>query len=193
MAVRIRFDNTHNIIPPTFVLANRSGEKYGIVPASNIRYGDNFNSYGELSFDVYKYQNGKEYHLWNKLQNFKLLWCREYNTWFEITVAIDESNDLVKNIEAKSLGECETSQIMLYGIEINTEDDISRDDYKPTILYDPDNKDASLLHRIMEKAPNYKISHVDKDNPKNIFFRWHKPLRCFSGNCKRNQLYFHFQ
>lgn len=26
MAVRIRFDNTHNIIPPTFVLANRSGE-----------------------------------------------------------------------------------------------------------------------------------------------------------------------
>lgn len=161
MAVRIRFDNTHNIIPPTFVLANRSGEKYGTVPASNIRYGDSFNSYGELSFDVYKYQDGKEYHLWNKLQNFKLLWCREYNTWFEITVAIDESNDLVKNIEAKSLGECETSQIMLYGIEINTEDDISRDDYKPTILYDPNNKDASLLHRIMEKAPNYKISHVD--------------------------------
>lgn len=161
MAVRIRFDNTHSIIPPTFVLTNRSGKKYGTVPASNIRYGDNFNSYDELSFDVYKYQGDKEYHLWDKLQNFKLLWCREYDTWFEITVSVDESNDLVKSVEAKSLGECETSQIMLYGIEINTEDDISRDDYKATILYDPDNKDASLLHRIMEKAPNYKIAHVD--------------------------------
>ena len=63
MAVRIRFDNTHSIIPPTFVLTNRSGKKYGTVPASNIRYGDNFNSYDELSFDVYKYQGDKEYHL----------------------------------------------------------------------------------------------------------------------------------
>ena len=161
MAVRIKFDSTYNVIQPTFVLASRNGEKLGTIPAHDIEYGDNFNSYDELKFQVDKFNNGKECHLWDKLQNFKLVWCREYDTWFEISVEVKEDDSLVKDIEAKSLGECETSQIYLYGIEINTEDDISRDDYKPTILYDPQNPDAYLLHRIMEKIPNYTIKHVD--------------------------------
>lgn len=161
MAVRIKFDNTHNVIPPTFVLANRSGKKLGIIPAYNISYADNFNAYNELSFKVNKYDNGKEFHLWNQLKDFKLIWCREYDTWFEINVEINENNELVKEVNAKSLGECELSQINLYGIEINTEDDISRDDYEPTVLFDSKNTNASLLHRIMEKVPHYKISHVD--------------------------------
>lgn len=161
MAVRIKFDNTHNVIPPTFVLANRSGIKFGIIPAYDIEYINNFNSYDELSFKVSRYNDNKEYCLWDKLQDFKLIWCREYDEWFEISVELDEGNDIIKNIEAKSLSECELSQINLYGIEINTEDDISREDYIPTVLFDSENKDGSLLHRIMEKAPHYKIVHVD--------------------------------
>lgn len=161
MAVRIKFDSTHNVIPPTFVLANRNGKKLGTVPAYNIHYSDTFNTYDELSFDVSKYDNNKQYYLWNKLQDFKLIWCREYDAWFEINVEIDEENDAIKHVTGKSLGECELSQINLYGIEINTEDDISREDYVPTILFDDENKNGSLLHRIMEKAPHYKIIHVD--------------------------------
>lgn len=161
MGTRIKFDSTHNVISPTFVLASRSGKKLGTIPACNIRYVNQFNAYDELSFNVFKYDNGKEYHLWNKLQDFKLMWCKEYDTWFEINVELDEEKDTVKNVTARSLGECELSQINLYGIEINTEDDISRDDYIPTVLFDEKNKGGSLLHRIMEKAPHYKISHVD--------------------------------
>ena len=161
MAVRIKFDNTYNVIQPTFVLASRNGTKLGAIHVHDIEYGDNFNSCDELKFQVNKYDNNQKLGLWDKLQDFKLVWCREYDTWFEISVETKEDNDSVKNIEAKSLGESETSQILLYGIEINTEDDISRDDYKPTILYDVSNPDASLLHRIMEKIPNYKIKHVD--------------------------------
>ena len=161
MAVRIRFDSTHNVIQPTFVLASRNGAKLGNITAHDIEYGDDFNSYDDLKFQVNKYDNGKLCMLWDKIQDFKLVWCREYDTWFEISVETKEDNDTLKYIEAKSLGECETSQICLYGIEINTEDDISREDYKPTILYDPQNPDASLLHRIMEKIPNYTIKHVD--------------------------------
>lgn len=161
MAVRIKFDSTHNVIPPTFVLANRSGIKFGVIPAYDIEYINNFNSYDELSFKVSRYNDNKEYYLWDKLQDFKLIWCREYDEWFEISVELDEGNDIIKNIEAKSLSECELSQINLYGIEINTEDDISREDYIPTILFDPENKDGSLLHRVMEKIPHYKIAHVD--------------------------------
>lgn len=161
MAVRIKFDSTHNVIPPTFVLANRSGKKLGTIPAYNIHYSDTFNTYDELFFDISKYDNNKQYHLWDKLQDFKLVWCKEYDTWFEIVVEIDEENDTIKHITGRSLGECELSQINLYGVEINTEDDISREDYIPTVLFDDENKGGSLLHRIMEKAPHYKIAHVD--------------------------------
>lgn len=161
MAVRIKFDDTYNIIPPTFVLANRSGSKFGTIPAYDVEYTNDFNSFDILSFKVSKYDNEKEYHLWDKIQDFKLVWCKEYDEWFEISVDLEESSDTVKSIEAKSLSECELSQINLYGIEINTEDDISREDYIPTVLFDSENKDGSLLHRIMEKIPNYKIAHVD--------------------------------
>lgn len=99
--------------------------------------------------------------LWDQVTDFKLVYCREYNAWFEIYVELDESNHLVKNITAKSLGEAELSQINLYDIEVNTETDISREDYKPTVLFDKNVPNASLLNRIMEKAPHYKILHVD--------------------------------
>lgn len=161
MAVRIKFDNTHNVIQPTFVLANRNGKKLGTVPAENIRVTDNFNSYFETVFSVNKYNNNVEYKLWDQLVNFKLLWCREWDVWFELSVEIEEENDTIKHISAMSLGEAELSQINLYGIEINTETDIERDDYEPTVLFDKSNSNASLLNRIMEKAPHYKLKHVD--------------------------------
>ena len=48
-------------------------------------------------------------------------------------------------------------------MEINTEDDIIRDDYvQPTLFYNEEMPSASLLHRILDKAPHYKIAHVDE-------------------------------
>lgn len=113
----------------------------------------------DLSFDIPLSVVDNKF--WNQIRDFKLMYCREYNRWFEIYVEIDESNSLVKNITAKSLGEAELSQINLYEIEINTETDIARDDYAPTVLFDETNPKTSLLNRIMEKAPHYKIDHVD--------------------------------
>ncbi len=157
----MKFDNTHNIIEPTFVLAKRSGKKLGVIPAVNISAADNFNSSFELEFEVNKYENGVLYSLWDKLVDFKLVWCKEWDVWFEIYVTTEDENSVVKSVKCVSLGEAELSQINLYDIEINTEDDISRDDYVPTVLYNEDNKEGSLLHRIMEKAPHYSMSHVD--------------------------------
>lgn len=99
---------------------------------------------------------------WCEIKDFKLMYCREYNMWFEIYVETDEGDHLVKNVTAKSLGEAELSQIKLYEIEINTETDISRDDYRATVLFNKIEAGASLLNRITEKAPHYKISHVDQ-------------------------------
>ena len=164
MAVRIRFDRAHNVIQPTFVLATRNGKKLGVIKAENIQVSDSMNTYFDLSFQVQKELDGIECVLWDQIEDFKLVWCREWDVWFEIHVEISESNNTVKNINAISLGESELSEINLYGIEINTENDIAREDYDvnyPTILYRDTHTEASLLHRIMEKAPHYKIKHVD--------------------------------
>lgn len=287
MAVRIKFDNTHNVIEPTLVLATRNGRKLGNIPAYNILFKNGMNEYSDMSFRVNKvdcvYATDSEYihktplsvynliaittgydkigllssesryefiqylriynklnnivlrfigdksksykspsikydgdyetiyiiddntgsilvkidvngnvfinnassigfseddscriefsfdvpttiinsNFWNQLVDFKLMWVKDWNKWFEIYVELDESNDTIKNVSAKSLGEAELSQINLYNIEINTEDDILRDDYEPTVLFDETNPNASLLSRIMEKAPHYHINHID--------------------------------
>jgi hypothetical protein len=52
----------------------------------------------------------------------------------------------------------ELSNIRLHDVEINTESDIEREDYtKATVFYAPADTQNSLLHRVLEKAPNYKI------------------------------------
>ena len=98
---------------------------------------------------------------WDKIKDFKLMYCREFDTWYELSVEINESDSITKVVSAKSLGESELSQINLYNVEINTEKDIAREDYTPTVLYDNTDKSASLLDRILEKAPHYSIGHVD--------------------------------
>lgn len=161
MAVKISFDNTHNALPPTFILASRSGRKLGKVPAYNIAFRDALNSRSELSFRVSKNDCAENEGFWDKITDFKLLWAREWNRWFEIAVEVSETNSTVKNVSAVSLGEAELSQINLYDVEINTETDIGREDYAPTVLFNSAKPGASLLHRILEKAPHYTVKHVD--------------------------------
>lgn len=162
MAIKIRFDAAGNPEAPTVVLARRNGEKLGQIDAKNISISDSLNNASEMSFKVYKYLDGEECVLWDEIVNFKLVYCVEWNTWFEITVELDESNDIIKTVFATELEHAELGQIMLYNIEINTETDIAREDYKkPTVLFDETDPSASLLNRIMEKAPHYEITHVD--------------------------------
>ncbi len=163
MGVRVKLNSMNEIDEPTLVLATRKGRKLGSIPAYDIVFKDCLNSYSEISFRVSKDNNGKKCLLWDELLDFKLLWCKEYDLWFEIYVEINESNDLVKNVIGKTVCEAELSQINLYNIEINTEEDIAREDYKkPTIFFDEEYPENSLLNRLMEKAPHYMIAHVDK-------------------------------
>ena len=122
---------------------------------------DSFNSKFELQFNVYKFINGDEYPLWNKIKDFAVLWCKEWDVWFEMSVETKDDGTLVKQVSCSSIGEAELSQVNLYNVEINTEDDIARDDYAPTKLYDASNSQASLLHRILSKVPHYSVGHVD--------------------------------
>jgi hypothetical protein len=163
MAIKIKFDAAHNPQAPTIVLAKKNGDKLGQLNAKEIEVSDSLNDASEITFTVYKNIDGKKCTLWDEIVDFKLVYCVEWNMWFEITVELDESNEIQKTVFCTQLGQAELSQIMLYDIEINTEDDIARDDYKkPTVLYDEKEPENSLLNRIMEKAPHYSISYVDK-------------------------------
>lgn len=162
MPIKINFDPSNNPESPTIVLAKKSGDKFGVLPAREISVSDVMNDASEMSFNVYKYENNVKCALWDEITDFKLVYCVEWNLWFEITVELDEGTESVKTVSCTSLGHAELSQVMLYNIEINTEKDIAREDYKePTVLYDPEHQENSLLHRIMEKASHYKVVHVD--------------------------------
>ena len=162
MAIKINFDPSGNPELPTLVLGKKNGDKIGLL--DNIA-GVNVNGYlndcPEISFTVYKEDNGEIYPYWSYIRDFRLVWCKEWDTWFEMYVSLEESTQTSKFVTLMRLGESELSQILLHDIEINTESDIDRDDYSPTILYDAENPKASLLDRIMEKAPHYSIRHVD--------------------------------
>lgn len=160
MAVKINFDTANTPESPTFVLAQRGGNKLGAIVAHNIITKDDMKNPFEVSFTVHKDLN----HLWDKITDFRLIWCEEYKLWLEITSSIDDDDQLTKSVMCKQLAQAELSQIMLYNIAINTEEDIARDAYDeklPTIFYRSDHPEASILHRVLSKAPHYSIKHVD--------------------------------
>lgn len=164
MAIKIDFDAAHNPQSPTIILAKKNGDKLGRIDAVEIESTDSMNDASEISFKVYKTVDENKNNLWDEIVNFRLIYCLEWNQWFEITVETDEDTKTVKTVTGTNLGRAELSQIMLYNVEINTEDDIAREDYDkdhPTIFYNPDRPSSSLLHRMLEKAPHYTIGHVD--------------------------------
>lgn len=163
--ITIRKDENGNLIPPTLVLCNRNGHKLGtICPIENFEITPDFRQTNEFSFDVYKYADNVICHLWDKIIGLKVIYIPEYNEYFEIDVSLLDESETKKTVIGKNRGIAELSQTMLYDIEINTEADISRDDYDsehPCKIFDEDNPKISLLHRVLSKAPHYSIGHVD--------------------------------
>lgn len=161
MAIKMNFNLVNVPENPTLILANRKGNKSGIINAQDIVVKDNMTDGAELSFAINKYTNGKKEYLWDSIKDYKLIWYKEADLWFQIKVDIEETINPQKKVSCIQLSHAELSQIMLYDIQINTEEDIQREDYSPTVLYNHNNHSASLLHRITEKAPHYQIYHVD--------------------------------
>ena len=162
---KLKMDTSGNVEDISFVLARKNGDKIGnISNIENVVAKHSFKEASEFTFTSHKKMNNNIFKYWDELKDFKLVWIPEWDMWYEATVEVNEKDDNVKNVSGKTLGEAELSQIMIYGIEINTETDIARDDYKiPTTFYKSDHPEASLMNRLLdEKAPHYKIKHIDK-------------------------------
>lgn len=167
MAIKINFNVSNNPECPTLILAKRDGSKLGMLNNTEIHLKGCLNEPDEMQIKIYKELDGVKCHLWDDITNFKLIWCKEWNLWFDITVEVNEKNpkNIVKDVSCVGLGASELSQLILYNVEINTDEDIAREEYdadNQTVLYRPDRPESSLLHRIMtDKAPHYTIEHVD--------------------------------
>lgn len=166
MAINIKFDSGGNPLPARLILCTRNGTRIREIPMNDVKFREGINSGSEFSFVVYKERclnrSGEvDEAFWNKIKDLKLAWCPEYNLYYELGLELTDSTATVKSVTATSLGEAELGQILLHGLEINTEDDIAREDYVPTVFYDPDNAGASLINRLLYKAPHYRIDHVD--------------------------------
>lgn len=162
---KLRMDTSGNVEDISFVLAKKNGDKLGnITNVDNIVTKHSMKEASEFIFAAHKKIDDSIIKCWNDIKDFKLVWIPEWDMWYEITVEVNEKDENIKNVSGKTLGESELSQIMLYGIEINTETDIARDDYKiPTTFYNPDHPEASLMDRLLtDKAPHYKVKHIDK-------------------------------
>ena len=168
------YDKNLNVEIPTIVIKRRDFKNIGAIKVSDMIYKNNFNAPNELSFTVYKSVNDES--IWDKINDYNIIWLPEYDEYFDMQVNIKEENNITKDVTCTSLCESELSQINLYQIEINTDDDMSRDDYDPdypTIFYRDLSEyekgsleykkmyNASLLHRILDKATNYTIGHID--------------------------------
>lgn len=161
----------------TIVLSRRNHDKLGqLVNIENIVSKINLNAANEISFTVYKYNDRercleaigdekKRYiePLWDEITNFKYIWVKELDEYYEITIDTNDDESERKSVTGISACEAELSQTIMYNFEVNTEDDIARDEYiKPTVFYNPDDEKNSLLHRALYKLPNYSINHVDE-------------------------------
>lgn len=169
MAVYIKFDSAGTPELPECILSKQSGEYIGpLNTISQVHFSDNMNSVNEFSFLVYKTLNGKMCNFWNDIRDFRLIHIPAWDTWFKLRVEINEDDDSVKSVTANSMCEEELSNIKLFYIEINTTQDIERDDYVSTVLYNEDKPKGSLLNRLLnDKVPHYRIVHVD-DSIKNL-------------------------
>ena len=161
--MRLNFNLNNEVEMPELILGTRNYKKLGsITNVENLSCEYNLMSADKINFTVHKSFDQKECVLWDELRDMRLVFVRELNEWFQIAVATDETDELKKTITGTSLCEAELGQILIFGAEINTENDIARDDYEAAVFYHPASPSASLLHRLLKKAPNYSIKHVDK-------------------------------
>lgn len=172
MAITIKFDSENHPIKPRLILTTRSGNRIREIPMNDVKFREGLTTGSEFSFTVYKERcvnraGEIDETFWRKITDLKLAWSPDYDMFYELAMDLTESTATSKSVTATSLGEAELSQSNLYGMEINTEDDIARDDYEPTVFYDEENAAASLLDRMLYKTPHYRIGHVD-DSLKSI-------------------------
>lgn len=165
----IKFNKiTGQIERPTLLLKTRSGKYIGNIQYTNLQMSLVAKGLDEISFDVHRFVDGKECEFWDKLRDLCIIDYMGYGQ-FEADVSISDENETIKTVICKSL-ETELGQRIIREIHVNDEDAITNmtekdkdenGNFIPTVLYDAENPDHSLLNKVLnEKTPHWSIDYV---------------------------------
>lgn len=125
---KITINKQNKVDSPTLILRNRSLENIGkIKNYEGLSYSEKLNESNTLSFTTYKKLNGIKNEYWDDIVDFKLLFIPEIHEQFQIKVSTNEADSTTKEVTCTPLSEAELSQVNLYDVAINTEDDKLRD------------------------------------------------------------------
>lgn len=125
---KITINKQNKVDSPTLILRNRSLENIGkIKNYEGLSYSEKLNESNTLSFTTYKEFNGIKNEYWDDIVDFKLLFIPEIHEQFQIKVSTNEADSTTKEVTCTPLSEAELSQVNLYNVAINTEDDKLRD------------------------------------------------------------------
>lgn len=156
-------DINTNLDEITLILSKRNHEHIKQLVNFEIdshNHNKNLASSNEISFTIYKEGNEE---IWNDIIDFKYVYYAEEEEYYEITVELTDEKNVSKAVVGTSACEVELSQTYIYGLEVNSDEDIAREEYvNPTLFYKPSNPKESLLHRLLSFVPHYTIKHVDK-------------------------------
>ena len=159
--MKLKFNINNEVEMPELILGKKNYDKIGsLTNIKDFTYERHLSSANMINLTVHKELDGIIYDKWDEIKDNRLIWIKDFDEWFQITVSVDEEQSITKKIVGTDLCAAELGQYYVYNMEINTEDDIARDNYEPTIFYNPDNPNASLLHRVLKSAPNYSIKYV---------------------------------
>lgn len=170
--------NTSQIYYPTLLLMTRAFSVLGKVSKYyNWNMSLTANGVDEISFDINKfyydeYGNKIICPIWNDLIDLKIIDVDGFGR-YEISVSYTDSTETIKSIHGQSL-EVELGQLMLHDFHINDEEAVAGDitqynkmhfdeegNFIPTVFYNPDDEDNSLLHRVLkDKAPHWSLGYI---------------------------------
>ena len=153
-------DFLNNLENPVIYVAKKDKTIVNSVSVyDGLRLTFNLNAFQTAEFKIYRDIDGKRQDYFNDFEEEMLILIPGIG-WYEIHVETNiAQTGIFKSITATSL-ECKLCDKRLIDFECNA-GEILYDDYVRTIFYDPTNPKGSLLHRILNVAPNWHVGHVD--------------------------------
>lgn len=159
-------ENTQRLEVPNIYLVSREMKKKYCLTVNNLQQYIGTTNCDEISFEVQKEINGETVPYWEELTDLSLVYVENQGV-FELAVETNEAQNVYKTVSGISLECAELAQLYV-NFSVNGEGDKDNLDnwdvnnnYISTVLWNPDDEKHSLLHRLLEKAPHWKVKHVD--------------------------------
>lgn len=154
-------DFLNNLEKPIIYIAKKDKTFLGAVSIyDDLSLTFNLNAFQTASFKIYRDINGKKYEHYDDFQEDRLIMIQGIG-WYKIHVETNiENTGISKNITANSL-ESTLCNKRLVDFQVNS-DDFEDEKYARTIFYNPTDLNKSLLHRVLNVAPNWSVGHVDQ-------------------------------